>query len=135
MKIEKIKINDSLPIKTFEVDDLSNVIFLAGPNGIGKTRLIQAILNFFRNPSKRPNFDIVIKATSKNEKDSWNGKETLSLSDQNDINLFRSILQQNRTRRNFKSSVLYYESNRQITNIKPLQFTWEFQDPYEENIG
>ena len=135
MKIEKIRINESLPIKKFEVNNLSNVVFLAGPNGIGKTRLIQAILNFFRNPQIQPNFDFLIRATSKYEKELWQGKDNLCLSDPNDINLFRRTLQRNQTRRNFKSSVLYYESNRQITKIQPLQFTWEFQDPYKENIG
>lgn len=134
MKIKKLFLKEILPIKRFESDDLENVVLLAGANGVGKTRLIQGLINHFRNVNVHPNFHIEIEASSKNEEATW-GKRILNLTDSNDANLFRTTLQQNRKRRNFKSSILYYESNRQITKVKPLQFTWEFNDPWEESVG
>ncbi len=134
MKIKKLFLKEVLPIKRFEIDELDNVVLLAGANGVGKTRLIQGLIGHLRNANINPNFHIEIEATSKNEENTW-GKKLLNLSEQNDANLFRATLQQNRKRRNFKSSILYYESNRQITQVKPMQFTWEYNDPWEENIG
>jgi predicted ATPase len=135
MRIKNITIKNTLPIKHFETEELENVVLLAGANGVGKTRLIQGLINYLRNVSVNPNFQIEIESTSKTEETSWGNKKILNLSNQQDINLFRATLQQNRKRRNFKSSILYYESNRQITQVKPLQFTWEYNDPWEENIG
>ena len=135
MKIKSMKILGVPPIDYFEANNLSNVVFIAGPNGIGKTRLIQAILNYLKKPSPHPNYAFEIEATSKDEVEAWGGSRILSLSDAGDVRTFLSTLQRNSTRRNFKSGVLYYESNRQITNIKPVPYTWEINDPYEEQVG
>ncbi|VBB45687.1 conserved hypothetical protein [uncultured Paludibacter sp.] len=135
MKITKILVKENLPIKHFETNGLENVVILAGANGVGKTRLIQGVINHLRSVNVNSKFHLEIEATSKKEEETWGGKKNLNLSDRNDINLFNTTLHQNRTRRNFKSSILYYESNRQITKVQPLQFTWEYNDPWEENIG
>ena len=135
MRIRKISIKNNLPIAKFEVDNLENIVLLAGANGVGKTRLIQGIINYLRNANQQANFQIEIEATSQNELQAWNNKKILDLTKREETALFRGTLQQNQKRRNFKSSILYYESNRQITNVQPLKFTWEYNDPWEENIG
>lgn len=135
MRIKEIRVKDHLPIKNFQVSSLDNIILIAGPNGIGKTRLIQGILNFLKKSQINPNFNIQIEATSKEEEKSWLGKKVLNLTDPNDINLFKTTLHQNRKRRYYKSSILYFESNRQISQVQPLQFSWEYADPWEESIG
>jgi len=134
MKINSIKVKNALPVRNFEIEELANMVFLAGPNGIGKSRLIEHILGYFKNPTVNPDVVLMISATSKAEKNEW-GKDLLDLANQNDCDLLRKTLQQNQKRRNFKSSILYYESNRQISNLKPLQFTWEYNDPFEEQVG
>jgi len=134
MKIKSIKAKATLPVQKFEAEELNNMVFLAGPNGIGKSRLIEAILAYFRSPTVSPNMHMIIESTSQWEGEEW-GKQTLDLSDRSDCQKLQQTLQKNRSRRNYKSSILYYESNRQITNLKPLQFTWEYTDPYEEQIG
>ena len=48
---------------------------------------------------------------------------------------FQRLLQQNRQRRNFRSGILYFESDRSVSQIKPLQFAFEFKDPFTESIG
>lgn len=135
MRIKEIEIKNNPPINYFQAVNLDNIVLIAGPNGIGKTRLIQRIIEFLRNAQVNPQTKIKIEATSKQEEQSWQGKKILTLDNQLDINLFRSTLQQNKKRRNFKSSILYFESNRQITQIQPLQFTWDYADPWEEDIG
>ena len=39
------------PVKLFSVEELSDVVVFAGPNGVGKTRLVETILASFRTPS------------------------------------------------------------------------------------
>ncbi|MCX6173646.1 MAG: AAA family ATPase [Ignavibacteriales bacterium] len=135
MRIKKICIKNYLPIKNFEIDELDDIVLIAGANGVGKTRLIQAIIGYLRNPNTNPNYSIEIEATSKTEQTDWGNKTLLNLSDNQDQRYFNSTLQHNRKRRNFKSSLLCYESNRQITKVQPLAFTWEYADPWEEDIG
>lgn len=77
MKVKSIEAKDVPPVKQFSVDDLSNVVVLAGPNGVGKTRLVQEFLQAFR--AGRPNIRFVIEATSRSELDSW-GKSLLDTS-------------------------------------------------------
>lgn len=47
MKIQALKISDYSPIKNFEIDNLGNIVIIAGTNGSGKSRLMQAIINTF----------------------------------------------------------------------------------------
>ena len=109
------------------------MVVIAGPNGVGKTRLIGSVLNHLRQPSAG-NVSLVIDATDADERATW-GKDSLDTSIQADAQLLTTILQQNKSRRNFRSSVLYYESDRSIQKIKPLQFEWEIDDPYREQIS
>jgi energy-coupling factor transporter ATP-binding protein EcfA2 len=134
MRIKSIQAKDTIPVRSFEVTDLANMVFLAGPNGIGKSRLIEALLNYLRHPHVNPSIRMEVEASSESEVRIW-GKEVLDLSNQEDCEKLRQTLQQNQRRRNFHSSILYYESNRQITNLKPLTFTWEYTDPYEEQVN
>jgi ABC-type transport system involved in cytochrome c biogenesis ATPase subunit len=41
MRIVSIDANNIPPVNRFHVDELSEVVVIAGPNGIGKTRLIR----------------------------------------------------------------------------------------------
>ena len=133
MRIKAIRARDIAPIKTFEVESLSDVVVIAGPNGVGKTRLIEALLAYFQNLSGDA-ISFVVEATHKNETAAWS-KTELDTSIAGDAQLLTETLQKNRRRRNFLSSVLYYESDRSIQNIKPLQFEWEMTDPWEEELS
>ena len=44
MRLTSIKAQKVQPIDVFDVSNLSDVVVLAGPNGIGKSRLIAGIL-------------------------------------------------------------------------------------------
>lgn len=132
MRIKRISAKNIEPVQCFEVDDLSDLIVFAGPNGVGKTRLVQGLLNFFQNPwENNPNF--TIEATSNDESNAW-GKSKLETSDSSDSEKLYNLLTRNRRRRNFTSSIIYFESDRSIRNIKPLEFQFDYPDPWEEDV-
>lgn len=133
MRIARIVAEDIAPVKRFEIDGVSDLIVIAGPNGVGKTRLVNGLLGFFRN-SRGSNPSFVIEATSRAEKEAW-GKTELETTNANDAGKLRALLQQNQRRRNFTSGVLYYESNRSIQNVKALSFEFDYPDPWEEAVS
>lgn len=133
MRLSKIRVQQFSPIENFQVDDLSDLVVLAGANGAGKTRLINRVLSALQNPVD-PNVEFAIECTNDEERVAF-GKSKLITSDREDAMKFQQFLQQNRLRRNFKSGVVYFESDRSIAQIKPLAFSFEYVDPYTENIG
>lgn len=134
MRVKLIEAHNIPPVKQFSVDNLSNVVVLAGPNGVGKTRLIQGILQAFQSRVNQPNIRLVIEATTKAESDSW-GKEMLDTALPDDAVKLSVTLQRNRYRSRWESSVIQFESDRTIQQIHPYNFTWDTSDPWEEMIG
>ena len=48
MRIKQISATDIPPVENFIACDLKDLVVIAGPNGVGKTRLIDGILDYFR---------------------------------------------------------------------------------------
>ncbi len=134
MRIKEISIKNVPPVKCFEATNLSDVIVLAGRNGIGKTRLVQGLLQYFQNPTGLHNVRLVIDATCDKERESW-GKHQLNTEQPNDASRLQKTLQETRLRRNWKSSIINIESDRSIQKIAPYKFSWNIIDPYEEQVG
>lgn len=134
MRIKALSIRNALPIQHFEAKDLSDVVVLAGPNGVGKTRLIETILGHLRGASTNPDISGVIEATSKQEQTEW-GKTELDMSQPTDMDILRTNLQHNRRRSNLTSTVLNFESDRTIQNVQPFAFSWDLPDPLTEEMG
>lgn len=135
MKLKTISVTDAFPVRRFAVDDLADVVVLAGPNGVGKTRLLTAIVSHLRSPGAGGEVRAVVSATSDQEREDW-GKTDLDLSDPNDAQLLVQTLQVGRRRRKWTSSLVNFESDRSIRNLQPLQWSWEnMQDPEEEEIS
>src|SRR6266481_2105049 len=83
MRLHQIQASNIPPLKHFSVDQLSDTVVLAGPNGVGKTRLVEALLQCFQNPSaysglgqNQAKARLIIDATNQAEKQSW-GKSSL----------------------------------------------------------
>ena len=76
MRVVKIQAERVLPVHKFSVDGLSDVVVIAGPNGVGKSRLIDALLQKFQNPAGLPNIQMTLEATSADERSAW-GKSHL----------------------------------------------------------
>ena len=119
MRLESITVTNFPPIENFQVDNLSDLVVIAGANGAGKTRLINRVLTTIQDPrGQRARFTVA--ATCPEEIESFGGR-ILRLEDQAAATKFREFLQQNRLRRNFKSGIVYFESDRSIAQIKPLE--------------
>jgi len=134
MRIVDMKVREKPPIKYFEVSNLSNIVVFAGPNGIGKTRLIQQIISLFQNPRQDHSLCIRIEATSQDEIEKW-GKNSLSTVDPNDSRILQEHLQKNRKRGKWTSSIVNFDSSRTFEPIQPFQWSWDFPDPFEEEVG
>jgi len=128
MRLRAIHAANVNPVKLFSVQDLSDVVVFAGPNGVGKTRLVETTLAAFQNPNSfravgpQPNLRLVIEATSPTEQQEW-GKDMLDTTDSDDAQKLSRTLQKGRRRSNWQSSVLNFESDRTISKIQPYQFT------------
>jgi len=134
MRIRDLSIRNALPVQYFSVENLADVVVIAGPNGVGKTRLLERLVNHLRNLNPDPNVEGVIEATAPEERAPW-GKSTLDLASPSDMALFRTTLTQSRRRQQWRSSLVNFESDRTVTTIQPLQFSWDMVDPNEEQIG
>ena len=51
MKILAFDARDVPPVKRFSLDDMSDLVVIAGANGVGKTRLIDGLLASLKKPS------------------------------------------------------------------------------------
>jgi hypothetical protein len=134
MRIKEIFAKNIPPVKFIAVADLSDIVVFAGPNGVGKTRFMAWLLSMFSNPRSNPDQWLILEATSKNERAEW-GQDTIDTRNGEDLNKLRSTLQRNRRRAHVESSVLNFDSDRSITQVRPFEFTWDYQDPFEEIIG
>lgn len=134
MRLTEIMINDTPPVRQFEINNLSNVVVLAGPNGVGKTRLINSLLATFRNPGVVAQRRLLIEATSSTERSEW-GKGVLDTSDANDVTKLHATLTKGRSRNKWESSVINFESDRSIQRVRPFSYSWDVPDPWLEKIG
>lgn len=134
MRLTSIRATDIPPVAMFQAEDLTDVIVIAGRNGVGKTRLIQALVNYFRSPSSYPHIALLVEATSQDERQRWS-KDVLDTAQPADAQLLVSTLQQSRRRSSWRSSVVQFESDRSIVQVNPYSFSWDFSDPGQENVG
>ncbi len=123
MRINTIRVNDVPPVKYFNISGLSNIVVIAGRNGVGKTRLVQHLVNFCQNPTSNQNIQLVIDATCETEVEAW-GKPQINTADVQDAQHLQTILHVNRLRRNWKSSVINIESDRSIRKLDPYKFSF-----------
>jgi ABC-type cobalamin/Fe3+-siderophores transport system ATPase subunit len=134
MRLESVAVRDALPVRRFAIDGLADVVVLAGPNGVGKTRLLEAIVARLRGSGGQPEVRARVHATTDAETTQW-GKTQLDLDVPEDADLLLQTLQASRRRKNWSSSLINFESDRTIRNLQPLQFSWDMPDPDEEAIS
>lgn len=134
MRLRKIEVIDILPVERFCVDELSDIVVIAGPNGVGKTRLINGLLTFFRNPNTNPNIHLIVEATCDEERTDW-GKKVIDTTIPEEAGKLKATLQKTKWRTKWRSSIINFESDRTIQKIKPYAFSWSIPDPDEEELG
>src|SRR5262245_6426875 len=134
MKLDSVFVDAHPPIEKFAVDGLSNVVVLAGPNGVGKTRLIASILDALRKPGAKPGRQLVVRATSENEQRAW-GQDSLDTAVPAEAQKLSQTLHRNRPRGKWQSSAYHIDSQRHVSQIQPLNWSWTFTDPWVEEVG
>lgn len=68
MKITSLEITDFPPIKNLKIENLGDIVIIAGANGCGKTRLKSAIVQTLQGSSS---ISLKLKATRQEEIDSF----------------------------------------------------------------
>lgn len=122
------------PVAVFDIASLADVVVIAGPNGVGKSRLLQRLIYFLRGAGGEGAASVVVRATRPDEVTNW-GKNELDLAQGEDMRLFQQTLQATRRRRRWTSSLVNFESDRSIQNLQPLTFSWDMPDPEEEAVS
>lgn len=92
VRIKAFEIRDLPGLGHVEASDLSDVVVLAGPNGVGKTRLLHAVIEFFRNPQPRQDRRLIFEATSDSERKTWI-KSILDTANGDDCEKVKKVLQ------------------------------------------
>lgn len=134
MRITSFELDDVGPLKRLSVDEMADVVVFAGPNGVGKTHINRALIDFAQNPGAFANIRLRLEATCDDERTRW-GRSTLDTRLGNEAGLLRSILQRNQRRSKFQSSFLNFDSDRTIRNVIQYQFGWDIGNPLIEEIG
>jgi predicted ATP-binding protein involved in virulence len=134
MHLVEIYARDIKPIKLAHIQGMADVVVIAGPNGVGKTRLVDGLLKYIQNPGHDPNFFIRIQATCQAERLAWN-KNEIDTRNPSDVGLLKALIQKRHKRGNFSSSFLNFESNRTIQAVAPNNWDWNFGDPFAEEIN
>lgn len=134
MKLKLYEIRNSPPIRNFAVGDLADVVVFAGPNGVGKTSLLTQLLHAFQTPGGTPNARVVVEATTPEEEAKW-GQKTLDTNLSAEATRLRAFLQRNQKRGQLRSGLINFDSARQLENIQPYQFSFDFTDPFLQDVG
>lgn len=134
MRLTEFSIAGRPPIFRADASNLSNFVVIAGANGAGKTKLIETMKGILQSPQNQTHLKLILEATSAEEEKAW-GQKQLDTRQQADANKLKQHLHQGRRRGKWRSSVIYFESDRRLEQLKPLQWAWEMPDPDEEVIG
>jgi ABC-type ATPase with predicted acetyltransferase domain len=101
LRIESFLLKDINGLVHVEVSGLSDVVVLAGPNGVGKTRILRQLIDFFRKPRRDTGIQIRVEATSPLEARVWGNQKVLNTTDDADAGKLRTILQRSQRRNQY----------------------------------
>lgn len=135
MQLVRYSVRNFPPLSTFEAGDLSEVVVFAGPNGVGKTTLLNGLLQIFQNPGSNNSISATVKATCPDETRAWGGRDVLNTSVAAEAQILRSFLQRQQKRGQLRGGVLNFDSARAFDQIQPYAWSWLFVDPFEEQIN
>lgn len=128
MKIKSLKLTDYQPIKNIEIDNLGDVVIIAGANGAGKTRLKQAIVQSIQSA---PLMDLTIGATRREEADEKHfGSDFIELKkNEQNARFTKYINTRKYGQGQYVGSLLQIDSKRNLETIKYNTINYLVTDP------
>lgn len=133
MRVDGVGLRDFPPIRAFEISTSSSVVIIAGANGSGKTRLKDAIVNSFRNPS-HPLASLSLTATRQDEEIAWNAK-ALQVTAGQDCPVLREYLSTRTRAQAYVGTVVQIDSDRAVQPVRFESFTLATQDPDDQDVN
>jgi predicted ATPase/uncharacterized protein YlzI (FlbEa/FlbD family) len=132
MRIKELKLNNWEVIRQADLLDLSDFVVIAGPNGVGKTKIKNAIVHIFQNSGNPPSgSSVILESTNQEETDSW-GQSEFNLPQTS----FWSFISTSTKRLKSKSRLIQIDSNRSVESLKFQQLTFnQIGDPENEEVG
>lgn len=128
MRIKHIKITEHKPIKNLEINDLGNIVIIAGANGAGKTRLKQAIVSTLQGNSL---IDLTIESTRKEEEDpKYFGSDSLEVRKGVPNQTLKNYINSRQYGSGrYVGSLVQIDSDRSIQTLKYNPVNWLGGDP------
>lgn len=113
MRIKNLHIREYQVIREVQLENLSDFVVIAGANGVGKTKIKDAICHIFQNNGNPPsNCAVTLEATNSEEETGWGAKE-VSLPN----TAFGNLFQKRRKKINTSATLIHIDSGRQIEQI------------------
>lgn len=128
MRIKSFKVTNYKPITNLEINDLGDVVIIAGANGSGKTRLKQAIVATLQGS---PQVSMTLEATRKEEEGSkYFGASELKVVQGQQNNILKNYINSRKYGSGrYVGSLVQIDSNRSIQTLKYNPVNWLGGDP------
>lgn len=134
MRMTGFRVERQPPLNLAHASDLSDFVVVCGPNGSGKTSLMNTLLSTFTSRNDpRQNCDIRLALTSELETEHWK-KASVDTSIAHEMDLLRSFMQVPRRVDAMQSTVIRLDARRQVSQL-PLSGSspsWSYSNPLEE---
>jgi predicted ATPase len=132
MRIKELRLNNWEVIRQADLLELSDFVVIAGPNGVGKTKIKNAIVHIFQNSGNPPaGSSVILESTNQQETNSW-GQSEFSLPQNNFWTFFTAASKRLKS----KSRLIQIDSNRSVDSIQFQQLTFnQIGDPENEDVG
>jgi len=132
MRIKELHLRNWAVIREAHFEALSDFVVIAGPNGVGKTKIKESIVHIFQNSGNPPaGSTVVLEATSEEERSAWGGQQ-ISLPQQS----FWTFFSKNNKRVKTKSRLIQIDSNRSVETVDFQSLTFQsIGDPEQEEVG
>lgn len=132
MRIKELNIKDWKVIRQADLLDLSDFVVIAGPNGVGKTHIKEAIVYIFQNGGNPPaGSKVILEATNDEERNAWKNNEVILPQ-----GFWGTFFSHQNKRLKTKSRLIQIDSNRSVdtVNFKELTFN-QIGNPEEETVN
>jgi len=132
MKITKIQAKDIGPIKNFEIENLGEVIIVAGANGSGKTSLKNAIIQSFQNPAN-PQVSFALLPTRPKKEELLTGDgEGLEITKGSNSAPLEQYMQTRVARGRYVGAPIHFDDSRVFKEFKVPPLSFNQLDPDDE---